>query len=349
MASIDKRADGRYRARWREYPGGPQKTRHFTRKGDAERFLDGVRGDLARGQYVDPAGGRVLFREYAEQWRADPDHRAVDGVAGRDLPPGPRVPVARQAPARRDPPQRDPGVGEGPQPRCCHPARSRSCTDGSRASSRRRSAIGSSPRRRASASRCRSASVREIVPLEVDEVERLVAAMPDRYRALIVFAAGTGLRQGECFGLTVGPRRLPPSPGARRSPAPRASATVSRSSGRPRARPASGRCRLPPTVTDALAAHLSAFATGPRGAGVHQHASAGRCGGARSARRGTGRPARRAPRVGDVPRPPPLLRLAADLPGLLGQGGPAAPRPPVGDGDARHLQPPLARQRRRDA
>ena len=30
MASIDKRFDGRYRARWREYTGGPQKTRHFT-------------------------------------------------------------------------------------------------------------------------------------------------------------------------------------------------------------------------------------------------------------------------------------------------------------------------------
>ncbi len=27
--------------------------------------------------------------------------------------------------------------------------------------------------------------------------------MPDRYKALVVLAAGTGLRQGECFGLTV--------------------------------------------------------------------------------------------------------------------------------------------------
>jgi integrase len=43
----------------------------------------------------------------------------------------------------------------------------------------------------------------EIVPLEVDAVERLVVAMPERYRALVVFAAGTGLRQGECFGLTL--------------------------------------------------------------------------------------------------------------------------------------------------
>ncbi len=49
MASVDKRPDGRYRARWREYPGGPQKTRQFPRKADAERFLDGIRGDLVHG------------------------------------------------------------------------------------------------------------------------------------------------------------------------------------------------------------------------------------------------------------------------------------------------------------
>jgi hypothetical protein len=49
MASIDTRPDGRwYRARWREYPGGPQKVRHFARKRDADQFLDAVRGDLER-------------------------------------------------------------------------------------------------------------------------------------------------------------------------------------------------------------------------------------------------------------------------------------------------------------
>ncbi len=65
MASIDKRADGRYRARWREHPGGPQKTRHFTKKADADRFLDGVRGDLARGVYIDPSDGKMLFQACA--------------------------------------------------------------------------------------------------------------------------------------------------------------------------------------------------------------------------------------------------------------------------------------------
>lgn len=70
MASIDKRPDGRYRTRWREYPGGPKKTRHFDRKVDAQQFLDGIRGDLAHGLYVDPEGGRTLFRTYAEEWRS---------------------------------------------------------------------------------------------------------------------------------------------------------------------------------------------------------------------------------------------------------------------------------------
>ena len=45
MASIDKREDGAYRARWREYPGGPQKARQFARKGDAQTFLGQRRRD----------------------------------------------------------------------------------------------------------------------------------------------------------------------------------------------------------------------------------------------------------------------------------------------------------------
>lgn len=39
--------------------------------------------------------------------------------------------------------------------------------------------------------------------VERGQVEALIAAVPSRYRALVVLGAGTGLRQGECFGLTV--------------------------------------------------------------------------------------------------------------------------------------------------
>jgi hypothetical protein len=83
MASMDKRSNGHYRARWREYPGGPQKTRQFKRKVDADHFLDRIRGDLAHGRYVDPDGGRILFEPYAEKWRKMQQHRSgtIDQVA----------------------------------------------------------------------------------------------------------------------------------------------------------------------------------------------------------------------------------------------------------------------------
>ena len=42
---------------------------------------------------------------------------------------------------------------------------------------------------------------REVVPLPHDAVGGLITAVPERYRALFLAAAGTGLRQGELFGL----------------------------------------------------------------------------------------------------------------------------------------------------
>jgi integrase len=73
VASIDRRPNGKWRARWREYPGGPQRTKHFGRKIDAEQFLDGVRGDLLRGVYVDPDAGRQSFVSFADEWAGAQD------------------------------------------------------------------------------------------------------------------------------------------------------------------------------------------------------------------------------------------------------------------------------------
>ena len=43
----------------------------------------------------------------------------------------------------------------------------------------------------------------KVMPLGAVDVEGLTAAVPERYRPPIVLAAGMGLRQAECFGLTV--------------------------------------------------------------------------------------------------------------------------------------------------
>jgi integrase len=42
-----------------------------------------------------------------------------------------------------------------------------------------------------------------VQPIATAAVHRLVDSVPSRYRALLITAAGTGMRQGECFGLTV--------------------------------------------------------------------------------------------------------------------------------------------------
>ena len=202
MASIDKRPDGRYRARWREYPGGPQKVRHFPRKGDAERFLDAIRGDLARGVYVDPAGGRMPFQTYAEQWRSIQVHRPTTAAQVETYLRLHAYPTLGGRPL---------GAIRRSDIQSWVKDLTRVLAPGSVelvyrwASTIFKAAVGD---RLIASSPCNGITLPkrndgEVVPLTVHEVDALAAAVPDRYRALIVFAAGMGLRQGECFGLTV--------------------------------------------------------------------------------------------------------------------------------------------------
>ena len=65
MASIDKRPNGKWRARYREHPGGPQHARHFDRKIDAERFLTNIKSRLLDGPYVAPSAGQQTLSDYA--------------------------------------------------------------------------------------------------------------------------------------------------------------------------------------------------------------------------------------------------------------------------------------------
>jgi hypothetical protein len=72
MASIKKRPDGVWRARYRD-ESGKEHARHFARKVDAQRWLDEVTASMLTGQYVDPRAGRVTFRA-AEDWREAAPH-----------------------------------------------------------------------------------------------------------------------------------------------------------------------------------------------------------------------------------------------------------------------------------
>jgi integrase len=44
---------------------------------------------------------------------------------------------------------------------------------------------------------------KQVVPLTTEQVAAVRDALPPQLQALVTLAAGTGMRQGECFGLTV--------------------------------------------------------------------------------------------------------------------------------------------------
>lgn len=67
MASIQKRTDGKWRARYRD-EAGKEHARHFARKVDAKRWLDSVTASVVRGDYVDPKMARITVEAWCATW-----------------------------------------------------------------------------------------------------------------------------------------------------------------------------------------------------------------------------------------------------------------------------------------
>lgn len=67
MASIKRRPDGRWRARYRD-AAGKEHARHFDRKVDGQRWLDEVTTSVVTGQYVDPKNAKTTVEEWCDTW-----------------------------------------------------------------------------------------------------------------------------------------------------------------------------------------------------------------------------------------------------------------------------------------
>jgi hypothetical protein len=67
MASIKRREDGVWRARYRD-AAGREHARHFKRKVDAQRWLDTVTASVVRGDYVDPQTARMTVSAWCQSW-----------------------------------------------------------------------------------------------------------------------------------------------------------------------------------------------------------------------------------------------------------------------------------------
>lgn len=67
MTNIAKRSNGQWRARYRD-SRGKEHARHFSRKIDAQNWLDSVTAAIQTGTYVDPSRSRITVGAMAEQW-----------------------------------------------------------------------------------------------------------------------------------------------------------------------------------------------------------------------------------------------------------------------------------------
>lgn len=265
MASIDRRPGGKYRARWREYAGGPQKTRLFPRKVDAEAFLVGLRHSILSGTYTPPEAGLMTLAAYAEEWQrrrswAPSTHERI----AREL----RLYILPALGSRPLSSLRRPHIEEWAKALPLAPSSARmvyetlsnmlsAAVDDER--------IGRNP---AKGARLAKAEVVPFVPLTVEEVHAIAGHTVEHVRAGVVVAAGTGLRQGELFGLTsdrvdfmrremrVDRQLWTPSKGA-----PFLKAPKSKNSYRTIA--------LSTVVLDALAGHMAAFGAGQDGLVFH--------------------------------------------------------------------------------
>jgi integrase len=193
----------RWRARYLD-PDGRERNKGFARRADAERFLASVSADMLRGAYVDPSAGKITFKEFADSWLAA---RTFDEST-------------REATELRLRLHAYPHLG-GHQLRAIRPSmlqawlRDLERTLAPRyvrviltnVSSVLSAAVddGLIARNPCGATSVRAPRInaRKIEPWSFQQVSAVIDALPARYRAIGVVAAGCGLRQGEAFGLRV--------------------------------------------------------------------------------------------------------------------------------------------------
>ncbi|MEU0166769.1 site-specific integrase [Streptomyces iakyrus] len=201
MANIQKRPNGKWRARYRDLDC-KEHARHFGRKIDAQRWLDEVTASVVTGQYVDPRAGRISFEKYATKWEAslivgEAAERITDNALRLHLVPslGSRAMAAIR---RNDIQVLFKGLSEQLGPgsvRNVYDVLVRVMT-----AAVEDKVIASNPCRRITLPPMPD---EEVTPPTIAQVEAMAREMPPYIRAAVVALAGSGLRIGELLGLKV--------------------------------------------------------------------------------------------------------------------------------------------------
>lgn len=258
MASIAKRKNGKWLARYRD-EAGKEFSRQFDRKIDGQRWLDEVTTSIVTGTYVDPRAGRTTFQEYATDWLAMQPRR-------------PSTLIRYEQALRRN---IYPRIGDRPlaSVRPSHiQALAAELTNRLSPSSARFNVVVASSifkaavmDRRLPINPCVGIKLPEVVKEQIEiittaQVMEIQMAAPPEWQAIVTLGAGAGLRQGEALGVTQDrinflKRQLRIDRQAMNLPGESAHLAPVKTKASNRTVP------LPQVVVDGLAAHLAEFPT----------------------------------------------------------------------------------------
>jgi integrase len=182
---------------------GHARSTSFDKQTDADHFLATVVADQPRGTFLDPREARVTFKAYAEGWRS----RAVHDPSTAD-----RIERSLRRHVYPVLGSRPIGAIRTSEIEAWVAKASRELAPSTlrvtfavvvaifRSAVRDR-VIAASP---TDGVKLPAARARKVEPPSLDMLDRIANALPGRFRAVMPFVAGSGLRQGEAFGLEVG-------------------------------------------------------------------------------------------------------------------------------------------------
>jgi integrase len=205
VASIKRRPDGTWRARYRD-DTGKEHAHHAPTKAAAQRWLDSQTASLVRGDWTDPKFGKTTFGEVERKVAELKDLRNRATTRARDatLMNSRILPTFKdQAVASITPGDIEKWVASmnavGLAPATVHKCYQLAARVMSEAV--KRGYIGASPCRDVDLPRLER--VEEAVLLTPQQVDNLAGVIDARYRALVLTAAYTGLRWGELAAVRV--------------------------------------------------------------------------------------------------------------------------------------------------
>jgi len=202
MASIRKRiVNGKpvYDVLWRD---PKQRGRTFPKLAMARDFKTQIESEMRYGSYINPTAGRITFFEYAEKWRLTANHRPTSAQSVKSAFLCHVYPVIGDRALCNIRPSH---IRELQAIMLLTLAPSSVCSIRRYVSSVFSAAIADKLIHENPFSTVKAPKVepKPVFPITTSQMLSLASSIMPQYRALVFLAAGTGLRQGEAFGITL--------------------------------------------------------------------------------------------------------------------------------------------------